>query len=380
MTTILVIGAFQALFFTSLLLVKKSKTLCDSVLAIWLGLLFIHLMIIYCKYLGLYEEYPHLIGTTSSLIFLYGPMLFFYVDNYTSNFPGFRKVYFFHFIPFVIHNIYKLPFYLKSADEKLLTLNTPLEHYEPIEIVFYILKAAIIPFYVVMILALLKKHRNNLQYYFSNFEKKDLMWVKYLVWSIALIGIIVIFTGIAKIGDSSILTADSEQFVLAATSVWVFALGFYAVKQTSIFVDVTYAIAQPTEKVASSEAMQEYKLKKLAQFENENFEEKLNSHLQNDKPFLQNKLTIDQLASNLEVTTHELSLFINDKMKQSFFDLINGYRVSEFIEKMNDPKNDHYTLLGIAMDSGFSSKASLNRIFKKHTGKSPSEYLKTNRS
>ncbi len=50
---------------------------------------------------------------------------------------------------------------------------------------------------------------------------------------------------------------------------------------------------------------------------------------------------------------------------------------------MKDPAYDRITLLGIAFDAGFNSKASFNRTFKQITGKSPKEYkndLKNKRS
>ena len=374
MTIILIIGAFQALFFAALLIVKKRRTLCDSVMSFWLILLFLHLLVIYCKHLGLYEDYPHLIGSTQSLIFIYGPMLYFYVDNYISNLPGFRKKYFYHLIPFIVYNLYLLPFYLQSGNDKLASMSNENPPGDWPDVIFYLLKVIVIPFYVLLILFTLRKHKNNLQYYFSNFEHRDLMWVRYLVGSIAVIGVLVIFTGIAKMGSNSILTADSEQFVLAATSIWIFGLGFYAVKQTSIFVDVTYDLQRPV--AGPSEATKTYRTGRLKKLEEDNFQDRLNQYLDKDKPYLKSRLTIDQLAEALEVSTHELSLYLNEALNQSFFDLINKHRVEEFIRRMQDPANANYTLLGIAMDCGFNSKASLNRIFKKYTGKSPSEYYK----
>ena len=381
MITILVIGAFQAIFFALLLIIKRGRTLCDTVLAMWLSILFLHLSLIYCKYLGLFTDYPHLIGITSSFIFLYGPMLYFYIDNYISNFPGFKKEYFIHLILFMVYNIYRIPFYTASADLKLAYLNDGPAETSGLSVLFDIAKIISIPFYVALILYLLRKHRNNLKYYFSNFEKRHLDWVKYLIWSIAVIGIVVIFTGVAQLGSGTILTDNSEKYVLTATSVWIFGLGFYAVRQTSIFQNVTYEISPAVaQKSENKSAVLEYKRNRLRKFEEENFRSKLITFLDQEKPYLKNKLTIDELASQVEVSVHDLSLFINEVLDQNFFDLVNSYRVKEFKMRISDPRNKNYTLLGIALDSGFNSKASLNRIFKKHTGISPSQYLKDHSS
>ncbi len=86
------------------------------------------------------------------------------------------------------------------------------------------------------------------------------------------------------------------------------------------------------------------------------------------------ELSLSTLAEKLGLTTHELSMIINTVLKKSFNDFVNEYRVQEVIVKMQDPANDHLTLMGIAYNSGFNSKSAFHRIFKERTGKSPAEY------
>lgn len=86
------------------------------------------------------------------------------------------------------------------------------------------------------------------------------------------------------------------------------------------------------------------------------------------------ELNLTSLAEKLGLTVHELSRIINVALKKNFNDFINEYRVAEVIRKMQDPAFAHITLLGIALESGFNSKSTFNRIFKQMTGKSPAEY------
>ena len=86
------------------------------------------------------------------------------------------------------------------------------------------------------------------------------------------------------------------------------------------------------------------------------------------------ELSLYVLAEKLGISPHELSRIINMVLKKSFTDFINEYRVREVIAKMQDSTYDHITLLGIAYESGFSSKATFNRTFKQITGESPIAY------
>lgn len=66
----------------------------------------------------------------------------------------------------------------------------------------------------------------------------------------------------------------------------------------------------------------------------------------------------------------------NEKFGLNFFDFINQYRIKEVKARMANPKFDNLSLLGIAFESGFNTKSAFNRVFKKMTGFTPSEYKK----
>lgn len=85
-------------------------------------------------------------------------------------------------------------------------------------------------------------------------------------------------------------------------------------------------------------------------------------------------LTLTSLAVKLGIHPHDLSRIINNGLKQNFSDFINEFRVREVARKMQDPACDRLTLLGIAYESGFSSKTTFIRVFRETTGKSPAEY------
>ena len=94
------------------------------------------------------------------------------------------------------------------------------------------------------------------------------------------------------------------------------------------------------------------------------------------KPYLNPKLTIHDLAHEIEVQPHQLSKIINKEFHSNFFEFVNSYRVEEFKKKVGSGEFKNLTILGIALECGFNSKSSFNRIFKESTGITPGDYLR----
>jgi len=61
----------------------------------------------------------------------------------------------------------------------------------------------------------------------------------------------------------------------------------------------------------------------------------------------------------------------------NFNDCINKYRIEAIKNSFINGEHKKSTLLGIAFDCGFNSKATFNRAFKKNTGKTPKEFIET---
>jgi AraC-like DNA-binding protein len=87
------------------------------------------------------------------------------------------------------------------------------------------------------------------------------------------------------------------------------------------------------------------------------------------------ELTLTDLATRLHTNTVVLSRVINQGFGMNFNDFINRYRVEEVKTNLQNEKKAHLTIMSIAYDAGFNSKATFNRAFKKHTGKNPKDLL-----
>lgn len=96
--------------------------------------------------------------------------------------------------------------------------------------------------------------------------------------------------------------------------------------------------------------------------------------------YVQPKLTVDDVARYLNLPARYVSYLINYKYSANFNQYVNQQRVAEVIRKMNNPKEQHKTLLALALEAGFNSKSTFNQVFKQHTGHSPSGYLTSQKS
>ena len=98
--------------------------------------------------------------------------------------------------------------------------------------------------------------------------------------------------------------------------------------------------------------------------------------MEQDKLYLNGKLSIHDVSKHLDIPRQYISEVLNVHMKTSFQDFVNNYRIKEFIVRLKNDQNDHFTLMAIATDVGFTSKSSFNAIFKKFKGLTPTEYKK----
>ena len=124
-------------------------------------------------------------------------------------------------------------------------------------------------------------------------------------------------------------------------------------------------------------AKKKYKKSSLKKTAAEKYYTILEKYMAEEKPFLQGNLTLRQLAQLIDLHPNYLSELLNEKIGKNFSEYINHFRVETFKELAQQPKNAHLSLLGLAYESGFNSKTAFNTFFKKETGMTPKQYLKS---
>jgi AraC-like DNA-binding protein len=368
---ILLIGSFQAFFLTALLIKKKEKSVHDFIIGAWLIFLGLYVSVYALSSTGFFVRNPWLISFYISLLMLIGPFLFWYVRSLIrTNFKPIRDI-LWHLLPFLLFNLYVIIF-LSSADfsksiqniEETNQIDFPILYFG-----FLFITAISVPFYIFWSIRLLRKHRKTIADNFSSTEKRNLIWLRNLIvmLGIAWIALVVILF------VHHVLDLFTDDFCIhglfLTLSIFIIVVGYFGLHQ--------YAIFTPLDVVSEAESKEEnikYAGSALKDEDIQKYLIALAEYMKTKKPYLNNQLTLHQLAEDVNILPHYLSRIINEYHHKNFFDFINIYRVDEFKNRINDPHFKSYTLLANAFDCGFNSKSSFNRLFKKVTGFTPSEY------
>jgi AraC-like DNA-binding protein len=157
-----------------------------------------------------------------------------------------------------------------------------------------------------------------------------------------------------------------DYVMLLITSMSLYAIGYSAMKNPEIF----KALPDP-EAPVSTLNVESQPVAGANRFPG--LKERLLQYMETGRPYLKSDLKISELAESLSVPYHQLSELINDEFLVNFYDFINKYRVEEAKRILID-NTRNFKMLAIAYEVGFNSKATFNRVFKKFTGQTPSDF------
>lgn len=131
------------------------------------------------------------------------------------------------------------------------------------------------------------------------------------------------------------------------------------------------------KKEDSSDPKEKYAKVRMEEKDIENIRKRLTTYMEKEKGYLNPDLKLQDVANIIGCNSVELSLVLNVHLNTSFFDYINGYRVEEFIIRIQHESSSKYTLSSLSEQCGFSSRTSFFRSFKKIKGTTPADYIKS---
>lgn len=368
-----IIGFGISFFLSVTLFSKKSKSIADKLLAVWLSIIGVHLLLYYLFTTGGYENNGLVISLGSALPLIHGPFLYLYTLTSTSR-TSWKNSYIWHFLLFIGFCIFYGCFFLSLKNENFAEQDTS---------VINLLKAIFIYlsgiFYISTSIRQLLIYRRAMVQHFSNTEKINFNWLLYLIVWIGIIWMVAIFV-------------RRDELVFGTVVIFVIWLGYFGIKQVRLFSQVpelsdptrlnsvdSTIIPEPEQPVSVSDPdvkKIKYQGSHLSDEQVKHIHSQLMELMRVKQLFRNPELTLDELAAQLQVHPNILSQVINSLEHKNFYDYINGMRIENFIQLIAQPENKKYTILALAFECGFNSKAAFNRNFKKITDLTPSEYIR----
>ncbi|PIB31334.1 hypothetical protein BFP77_01840 [Maribacter sp. 4U21] len=298
------------------------------------------------------------------ILFFFGPCYYFFLKSVFSN----EKRTFslssilLAFTPLYIHSIALIILFWSGADFIKNLVNQ-----------VYDSKLIFTSFVFILILGWI----HNIYYWFkgnrllqqlsSQFGDKKIKFsasfVQYFKWWY-LIAIVLLGTVITIFAVSGKLNLIIYHITWIGISLGVYGIGYFLIYRPETFGDF---LVDFIEKKPTSSKEKEL-IDKTAK--------KLKFALENDKIYLNPEISLLSLSSLLNINNVLLSKTINLHFQVGFYDLLNKYRVDEFIRLANLKDNERYTYYSLALEAGFNSKTSFNKYFKKFTHKTPREYFR----
>ncbi|WP_438977408.1 helix-turn-helix domain-containing protein [Polaribacter sp.] len=306
-------------------------------------------------------------------VLLIGPVIFFYTKSLLNSTFKISKKEYYHFIPALIYLVYSLIVFI--TDKLILDEFYFYADGRDKDMANWYQIAGIISM-VYYLIASLKFYKNYKKLVFDKVSFADSILFEWIPnFLIAFLSIVVLRVLLFLLNPEWGNFGNQFWHYIAFSIVvlYVSVNGYANAVKMSFLNDVN------SESInVYQESDEDYKTKQ----DNTNLEEiefwkdKILHLVENEKVFKNPTLTLSDLSKLLNTNTKNISKSINSGFDMNFNDFINHYRIEAVKEKLHKEEHKTSTLLGIAFDCGFNSKATFNRAFKKSIDLSPKDYLK----
>ena len=306
-------------------------------------------------------------------VLLIGPVIFFYTKSLLNSTFKISKKEYYHFIPALIYLVYSLIVFI--TDKLILDEFYFYADGRDKDMANWYQIAGIISM-VYYLIASLKFYKNYKKLVFDKVSFADSILFEWIPnFLIAFLSIVVLRVLLFLLNPEWGNFGNQFWHYIAFSIVvlYVSVNGYANALKMSFLNDVN------SESInVYQESDEDYKTKQ----DNTNLEEiefwkdKILHLVENEKVFKNPTLTLSDLSKLLNTNTKNISKSINSGFDMNFNDFINHYRIEAVKEKLHKEEHKTSTLLGIAFDCGFNSKATFNRAFKKSIDLSPKDYLK----
>jgi AraC-like DNA-binding protein len=377
--------SFIGLFFSlKLIIVPRLNKRASKALGFYLLLQSLGLLESCLYWTNYVYRVPEFYSSTLLFALLYGPLLVIYFDGVFENQKPLIS-YGFHFLPFLIMLGLKLPFYLSSAEVRILhpeqaalswLINGQIDYAEIVKIIH-------LSIYGYLLSRQIRSHAG------IGYMRPWANWI--LVFFISFIALTILYWLIV-IAQQNTLLADYFISLSACGSIillaW-FGDQYEKLKEGEPIIDSLWPrLNHPSQRIDQPSSAELHPGEILsddggsAKYKNSGLPTSLANKLAQDLGLLmsreqlykENDLKLETLAEKLNSNRHFVSQVINQYYKTNFFDFINANRIEEAKRLL---VSDHeLNIIEIAYTVGYNNKVTFNTVFKRFTGVTPSEYRK----
>ena len=369
-TTPLQFGYFFSLAMFLVLLIRgfRNQRLSDKLLGFVMLLLALELQDYTFGFSGINVLWNELKGFPRGVTLVFGPVVYFYFRSQVNRAFRIRKNHLWHFVPQAVTMAYELFFFFQGPEKVDQHLSS--DYHAIMGHIHHGLMIISYTYYFYKCLSIYKDYRAWSLQQFSNEDRIAFSWFKYFVYAMIFW---IAFREIMNWLDAYYNWEFYQDWWwnLALVAV-AFYIGIAGVSQPQPAV-IGFQIDPPKEHEKDVDPKSETEADKTSA--QTALLAKLNRIMKEDKLYLQPNLSLAELAKHLGTSTGLLSSTINNQIGANFNDYINSLRIDEFEESYRSDKNRNYTIIALAMDAGFNSKATFNRAFKKVKGSSPAQYF-----
>jgi AraC-like DNA-binding protein len=354
---IVYIGMAQCLFSALLVFSKRPLGIADKILGFWLlasSLLFIYLFL-----KKIYNIEGYVWPISLGLIIAFPEFLVLYSKYITTERKKFNKRDLLYFTPFCIVLCIIFLYYIIEPT------NSPLYNIEysyaiwPLTALEYLFYVTLWSYSIIAIYYVIQYKKQINQSYAFDSHRINLSWLL-----IVIVGYFITYNLLMLIIKTYFEKLDYEELL-------VFINGAQLISDKKSVVLSKFVI-----KEADSNTYQKSGLKEITKVE-ENLKKLINC-MNTFEPWKDNELSVTKLSELTGIPKHYITQILNDNLQKNFYTFINEYRTEYAKKLIISPKYSHWSIVSIAYESGFNSKAAFNNFFKKYTGMTPSQYKESN--
>jgi AraC-like DNA-binding protein len=287
---------------------------------------------------GTLANYPFLLRTSFPVQMLAIPAYFLYVHAFTTPEFRLRRMHLIHLIPFAIG----------------LALIGQAQY---VQVVVKLL--VVIP-YLIQVNLQVRAFEIQIRNLVSDYSELRLKWLR------TLLSVVYLTVGVDALDVVTGPAIPIWYLVPSVALISLMTLALFSLRVSPVFDREAKFLPPPLEQKKDANRLPDEQLERQ--------KARLIEVLEKQELYLNPELRLSDLAAVLDIRPYRVSEILSRGLLTSFYDLVNRYRILKAMELLIAPDSAHFNLLGIAMESGFKSKSVFNEVFKKTTGKTPSQF------